>query len=141
MMLKPELVKEILQMIGDGEYVGTPLGDLYKHFLNEDIKGASENEFQKFVYHMDELFDAELFKTRNLNAQRRWGKSQSVGGSRSYANVPLVLTPLGGEVLKELNKPKGLERLMQGIRSAGSAAGQEALKYGVKELFRGALGS
>ncbi|HCR99165.1 MULTISPECIES: DUF2513 domain-containing protein [Halomonas] len=140
-MLKPELVREILQKIGDGEYVGTPLGDLHKQILNNDISGADENEYQKFVYHMDELYDAGLFKTRNLGAQNRWGQSKSVSNTRSYTNVPLLLTPLGAEVLKELNKPKGLERLIQGIRSAGSVTGQEALKYGVKELFRSAIGS
>lgn len=46
---------------------------------------------------------------------------------------------VGAEVLKELNKPKGLDRLIQAIRSAGSVTGQEALKYGIGELFKGAV--
>jgi len=136
-MLQPAMVKDILEEIGQGEYVGTPLRELYTRFVGEDVQAAEENDYFKFVYHMDELYNAGLFKTRNLNPRHRWGQSEALGGVRSYSNVPLLLTPLGSEVLKELNKPKGLDRLIQGIRSAGSVAGQEALRHGLSELFKG----
>ncbi|BBI50686.1 hypothetical protein HORIV_31070 [Vreelandella olivaria] len=67
------------------------------------------------------------------------GTITRAGRGRSYANTHLILTPVGAEVLKELNKPKGLDRLIQAIRSAGPVTGQEALKYGIGELFKGAV--
>ncbi|MBL1267663.1 MAG: hypothetical protein COA87_007925 [Halomonas sp.] len=138
-MLQPALVQQILEAIGEGEYVGTRLGQLYKQFVGDDVQAASENEYLKFVYHMDEIYDAGLIKNRDLKPEYRWGQSRELGGGRSYANVHLILTPVGAEVLKELNKPKGLERLIQAVRSAGAVAGQEALKYGISELFKGSV--
>lgn len=136
-MLQPTMVREILEQIGQGKYIGTPLAELHTAFVGKDLNTATENDYLKFVYHMDELYNAGLFKPRDFNAKHRWGRSEAIGGSRSYANVNLILTPIGAEVLVELNKPKGLDKLIQGIRSAGAAAGQEALRYGVSDLFKG----
>ncbi|SHL51804.1 hypothetical protein [Halomonas caseinilytica] len=138
-MLQPKMVKEILEEIGKGEYVGTPLGDLYRKFVGEDVQGADENTYRKFLYHMDEMFDAGLFKCRDLNERHRWGKSNGIGNGRSYTNVNLLLTPLGAEALQELSKPKGFEKLVEGMRTAGTMAGQEALKYAIKFMFNSAL--
>lgn len=135
-MLQPSLVKQILKAIGDGEYVGARLPRLYKQFVGEDAQAADENDYLKFIYHMDEIYDAGLIKTRDLKPQYRWGKSAELGGGRSYLDVHLILTPVGAEVLKELSKPKGLDRFIQAIRSSGAVAGQEALKYGIGELFK-----
>ena len=136
-MLQPAMVKDILDQIGQGEYVGTPLGNLYTRFIGKNVQAAEENDYFKFVYHMDELYDAGLFKTRDLDPHRRWGQSGAIGRVRGYTNVTLILTPLGAEVLKELKKPKGLDRLIQGIRSTGAVGGQEALRYALGELFKG----
>lgn len=136
-MLQPSMVKSILEKIGKGEYVGTPLCDIYTHFVGQDLQAAEENDYLKFVYHMDQLYDAGLFEPRNISSKNRWGKSQSLGDTRSYTNVNLLLTPIGSEVLKELNKPKGLEKFIQSIRSAGATAGKEALRYGVSDLLKG----
>lgn len=133
-MLKPELVKDILDTIGEGEYVGVQVDWLFDKFVG-DPDEAGENETQKFVYHMDELFNAGLFKARNLDPRHGWGLSQGIGGSYSITNVNLVLTPIGGETLEELKKPKGLQKFMDAIRGAGAVAGSEAVRYGIGSLF------
>ena len=129
-------MKEILEFIGKGEYVGVTLAQLQASFLGKDIDAPDENEYLKFVYHMDEIFDAQLIKSRELGRKYRWGKVDTLDGGRHYQNNHLILTPIGGEVLKELNKPKGLDKFIHAVRSVGAMTGQEAIKYGIGELFK-----
>lgn len=130
-MLDEQLVKDLLESIGEGQYIGTSAVELMEQHKGD----GSENDTEKFIYHMDELFDAGLYKVKSLKAEYRWGMTRGLGNAIDLTDVRLVLTPLGGEVLEELRKPKGLERLKNSIRTVGAMAGSEAVRHAVANLL------
>ncbi|WP_438768080.1 hypothetical protein [Kushneria sp. TE3] len=134
-MIDSQMVKDILGAIGEGEYVGVTLPPLIERFLG-DFNQAAPNDIEKFTYHMDELFEAGLFKAKDLRPELGWGLSRGLGNQYEMLDTTLVLTPIGGETLEELRKSKGMEKLKQAMRSAGALAGTEALKYGIGALLR-----
>lgn len=134
-MIDTKMVKDLLQAIGEGQYVGTPNTKLTDAFVG-DFEEADENAREKFIYHMDELFSADLYRSKDLGDEYGWGAISGIDGCISIAETNLVLTPVGGEVLEELMKPKGLERMKSAIRSVGAMAGSEAVKYAVGELLK-----
>lgn len=136
-MIDTHFVQAILKAIGDGQYVGTRVHDVIGRVIG-DFDNASENEQEKFVYHMDELFKANLFRAKDLGRQYGWGFRKALGGDYTSTNAQLVLTPIGGEALEELQKPKGLERFKVAIRTAGVTAGHEVIKFALSELFKSA---
>lgn len=134
-MLDTSFMKQLLQAIGDTQYEGIRTGDL----INATFpSGTQDNDFLRFKYHMDEMWQAGLIKGRDGPGSNGWGYSGR-GPNFTLISIPLVLTPIGSELLTELNKPKGLERLKQAMRSAGALAGTEALRHGVGALL-GAIG-
>jgi hypothetical protein len=137
-MLDAAYFKELLDTLGNASYMGVKTSDLMERFATDgEGKRAEFSETaQKFKYHMDEAWNAGLIRDRDNSTAENWGLKVGATGNWVYQNRPLVLTPLGGELLKELNKPKGLERLKQALRNAGSAAGTEALKFGIDEILK-----
>ena len=138
-MPDPKMMKDLLQCIGEGSYVGTPNTELLEKFLG-DFDSADENTIEKFMYHMDELFSAGLFRAKHLAVEHGWGAGSGIDGDVSIAETNLVLSPVGSEVLEELSKPKGLESFKSAIRNVGvtsAVAGTEAVKYAIGELLKG----
>lgn len=134
-MLEMEYLKEILQTIGDTRYEGINTDKLIE---SKTGKCPDNSDFLKFKYHMDEMWDAGLIKGRNEPGNHKWGYQYGLS-DLMIINVPLVLTPVGSELLAELKKPKGLERLKQAFRSVAGIAGSEALRAGVGELLKSAM--
>lgn len=135
-MIDATLVKNILRSIGEGQYIGTPTTKLINELVG-DLEEADANTIEKFIYHMDELFEAGLFRAKNLGHEHGWGANVYVDGDVDFEKTMLVLSPIGGEILEELSKPKGLERLKSSIRNVGAVAGTEAVKYAIGELLKG----
>ncbi|REC94916.1 hypothetical protein [Kushneria indalinina] len=138
-MLDPAYLKSLLTLINDKHYTGMHAADLADELAPESEAPIEFTEAgHKFKYHMDEARQAGLIRQRDKPSADGWGLFVSVDGHWSFTCVALVLTPVGGEFLEELNKPKGIERLKNGLRSVGAAAGTEALKFGVAEVLKAA---
>lgn len=138
-MLDTAYLKQLLEIVGNASYMGVENGHLMEKLAPEkDQPVESTEEGQKFKYHMDEAWAAGLIRDRDDSSIEHWGLKIGASGDWFYVARSLVLTPLGGELLEELSKPKGLERLKQGIRNAGAAAGSEALRFGVGALLKAA---
>ncbi|SFU79583.1 hypothetical protein [Halomonas korlensis] len=133
-MLDSQYMKDLLQSLNDGGYVGVKNDSLWHQFVGDD--DDQQGQAHKFVYHMDELYGAGLMRQRSSQADG-WGHCPTLSGNFDIASVPLVLTPLGQELLEELNKPKGLERFKQALRSAGATAGTEAVRYATGAMLSG----
>lgn len=140
-MLDAAYLRELLETLGNASYAGVKNHELQERFAPE-INGDEGVEFSeaglKFKYHMDEAWNVGLIRDRDNRSADYWGLKVGAGGNWFFMSRPLVLTPLGGELLEELNQPKGLERLKQAMRNAGSAAGTEALKFGIGALLKAA---
>ncbi|MCE8027556.1 hypothetical protein HOP54_02480 [Halomonas daqingensis] len=130
-MLDTTYLKDLLQTIGNSRYEGIDTGKLVDASLGQDFDDA---DFLKFKYHMDEMWQAGLVRGRDGPGKNGWGY-QGSAPRIMLVPIPLVLSPVGSELLAELQKPKGLERFKQAIRSVGATAGTEALKYGIGELL------
>lgn len=131
-MLETDFIKEALEVIGNSKYRGIESSELLEALLGSDF---DDDDFLKAKYHLDEMWDAGLFKGRDGPGKNGWGYQGEVPRVLLLP-IPLVLTPIGAELLEELNKPKGLERFKNAIRSAGSVAGSEAVRFAVGELFK-----
>ncbi|PAU76546.1 hypothetical protein [Halomonas salipaludis] len=139
-MLDTAYLKQLLELVGDKGYLGIDNGDLMNHLAPDEGQPVEFTEMgQQFKYHMDEAWMAGLIRDRDDVTAKDWGLVVGVSGHWAYRGKQLVLSPIGGELLEELGKPKGLERLKQAVRSAGAAAGTEALRAGVAELLKGAI--
>ncbi|GHB24534.1 hypothetical protein [Salinicola rhizosphaerae] len=134
-MLEIEYLKQLLQRIGAAKYTGIESNYLVYAALGENF---SDEEFLKLKYHMDEIWEAGLIKGRDGPGKNGWGY-QGKPPRMMLIPIPLVLTPIGSELLQELNKPKGLERLKTAMRSVGGIAGSEALKAAIGALLKGAI--
>lgn len=134
-MLDMDYVKQLLQMIGKASYRGVDTSKLVSEFLG---RVPSHDELLKFKYHMDEIWDAGLIKGRDGPGENGWGY-QYHRQNMVLVPIPIVLTPLGSELLKELSKPRGAERLKNALRTAGSIAGTEAFKQAVGELLKASV--
>lgn len=141
-MLDVDFLKEILERINTSPYSGVSTKHLFDEFAEKEAiaegEKHSESEY-KFKYHMDEAWSAGLIRSRNSMDNRNWGLTVNVNNDWIFVSKTLVLTPLGCEFLKELNQPKGPERLIKALRSAGSTAGKEALRVGVGVLLKGVM--
>lgn len=134
-MLDVDFMRQVLQLIGNAKYQGIESNDLIEEVLGQ---GFSDDEFLKLKYHMDEMWAAGLIKGRDGPGKNGWGY-QGRPPRIMIMSIPLVLTPIGSELLQELNKPKGLDRLTTALRSAGGVAGTEALKAAIGALLKGAI--
>lgn len=139
-MLDAAYLRELLETLGNASYMGIKTSELMERFApnGEDKRVEFSEAGQKFKYHMDEAWNAGLIRDRDDSRADYWGLKVGAAGHWVFQSRPLVLTPLGGELLDELNQPKGLERLKQAMRHAGSAAGTEALKLGIGALLKAA---
>lgn len=138
-MLDAAYLRDLLEALGNASYTGVKNHELQERFApegNEDEVVEFSEAGQKFKYHMDEAWNAGLIRDRDNSTADYWGLKVGAGGDWFFVSRPLVLTPLGGELLEELNKPKGLERLKQAMRNAGAAAGTEALKFGIGAILQ-----
>lgn len=134
-MLNMDYMKQLLQAIGNARYEGVETDRLVYSTIGED---CSDEDFLELKYHLDEMWEAGLIRGREGPGKNGWGY-QGRPPRVMLLPIPLVLTPIGSELLEELNKPKGLERLKQAIRNVGGTTGTEALKFGIGELLRGAV--
>lgn len=127
-MIDPQYLNSILEELELGRYSGVKNTSILKKIA------PNEEDRDKFIYHMDEIWNAGLARTKNPMRVSRWGFEQHFGGS-SINTLDLVLTPLGAEVRAELSKSKGFERFKLLIRTAGTAAGAQAFKVAIDNLL------
>lgn len=139
-MLDTAYLKQLLEAIGSKAYLGMDNGKLMEYLAPDEGQPIEFTEGgQKFKYHMDEAWKAGLIRDRDDVSAKDWGLIVGASGHWAYRGKQLVLSPVGGELLEELNKPKGLERMKQAVRSVGAAAGTEALRVGVADLLKNAI--
>lgn len=139
-MLDTAYLKQLLELVGSKAYLGIDNAELMGHLAPDEGQPIEFTEAgQKFKYHMDEAWKAGLIRDRDDVTAMDWGLMVGASGHWAYRGKQLVLSPVGGELLEELGKPKGLERLKQAVRSGGAVAGTEALRVGVAALLKGAI--
>ena len=131
-MIDAKYLKSILDLAKACGYGGVKSGLLHKTFCpNEE----DDEEFHKFKYHMDELWNAGLIRGYHGSINNTWGLVGTRGGF-SLTSKDLVLTPSGDQVQLELSKSSGLENLSKAIKKVAGIGGEEALKHAVAELFK-----
>lgn len=131
-MLDADYLQCLLAHFEKASYSGVTNTDVGKLMVDRDKDEA--DEVAKFIYHMDEVWNAGLIRWKDQLVLKRWGLSQSPDGQHTFSSYPLVLTPAGQAFIDELSKTSGMERFKAAMKTTGLAAGAEALKVIVTQL-------
>jgi hypothetical protein len=131
-MIDAEYLKEILVFAKKGSYAGFSSSSLRKTLCSDD---SAEGDFDKFKYHMDEIWSAGLFRRHSSTSKSSgWGIIETRSGYTIF-ECQLVLTPAGDILLSELNSSEGFTRFLGVLKKGAAIAGEEALKFAINKLL------
>lgn len=131
-MIDAEYLKEILVYAKKGSYAGFSNLSLKNTLCADD---SAEGDFDKFKYHMDEIWSAGLFRRHSSTSKSSgWGIIGAQGGY-TLIECQLVLTPAGDILLSELNSSEGFTKFLGVLKKSAAIAGEEAFKFAINKLL------
>lgn len=91
-------------------------------------------ELDKFIYHMDEIWNSELIRWKHDCSLQRWGLVNSDDKQKTFINEPLVLTPAGSAFIEKLNQDNGISKFKELLKSSSILAGKQALAAAITRM-------